>query len=333
MITEVIVLALPGHRAIDRIAFLEVLSEAQAISGAISLTSLCIEHERDTWKLHGAADARPGSVLVVCAASRPGDAPTRLDQQVAAVLRRAWRDDVLLCALGSAPAQLAAQGFLDNRRAACLPAEHRALRQSYPLVRWDAQATCTADRNLLTGIGFFGATECALRLLQVQGRAEVAQQVASRLGIRQAGANAMPTDAAVPRAHLHPAVQRAVEVLQRDPLRPWTTADVASAACVSERHLQRLFKGQLSCGILDFIQKLRLQRAMSLVHEEPHASLEKVAEAAGFTSTQQLRRIWRREHGQTPSEQRRQGTPPDAGGGGFGGLANLVARRLLADAF
>ncbi|MGJ0223554.1 helix-turn-helix domain-containing protein, partial [Streptococcus pyogenes] len=215
--------------------------------------------------------------------------------------------DVTLCVLGSGAKYLASLGLLDGRLVAAHPDESSQLAAKYRLVRWNPSQRTQQDRNLVSSVGFFSGAEAALCALRSVGKGAAAEVVARRLHLRPSFANDVPASPTMQLANvLHPAVQRAAEVLHRDPLQPWTTTAVARIACVSERHLQRLFKAEFSCGILEYIQRLRLQKAVSYFRLEPYVTLEKVAEMSGFTSTQQLRRIWRKAHGSPPSALRRQ---------------------------
>jgi transcriptional regulator GlxA family with amidase domain len=305
VVTEFFVLALPGYKPIEQLACVEVFTEARALCGSVSIHPVTVGSSGELWKIHAIVDSRPNSVIVVCSGS--GHALQALDFNIGTILSRAWRSDVTLCATGDATKYLASLGLLDGRRVAARPDELAQLRSRYDLVRWDGTRLCQADRNLVSSVGFIGAVEASLVALGCVANGTVADVVARRLHLTPTlRADTVSASGVHFSQGLHPAVQRAAEVLHQDPLQAWTTAAVAKIACVSERHLQRLFKSEFSCGILEYIQKLRLQRAMSYFRSEPYVTLEKVAEAAGFSSTQQLRRIWRKEHGYPPSVLRRQ---------------------------
>lgn len=305
MPSEFFVLSLPGHKQLELLASLEVFTEAQALCGRISISQVDLRSSGELWKAHTLADLSSGSVLAIH--SGPGHPSTSLDFTVGAVVTRTWGPDVTLCAGGTTTQFLAGLGVLNGRRVAALPAQRPALAAAYPLVRWDGQAACVRDGYLVTYAGSLGAAQAALMALRSSGHQEVAERVAKRLNIGMT-AERVGGELEGQRQASHPALQRALEALQRDPLRPWTSAAVAKVACVSERHLQRLFRAEFAFGVLDFLQRLRLERAMNHFRSEPHETLDRVAQAAGFSSTQQLRRIWRRQFGEPPSALRRQMT-------------------------
>jgi transcriptional regulator GlxA family with amidase domain len=97
---------------------------------------------------------------------------------------------------------------------------------------------------------------------------------------------------------MHPAVHRAQDALTQhmaqDPTRRWSLTDLAELACVSPRHLSRLFMQHTGIGVVDYQQQLRLARARELLDQRPNLTQEQLAEACGFASARDFRRVWGR---------------------------------------
>lgn len=100
------------------------------------------------------------------------------------------------------------------------------------------------------------------------------------------------------RNHMHPAVHRAQDAiaqsLSQDPAHRWSLDELANVACVSSRHLSRLFMQHTGISVLDYQQQLRMARAQELMAHKPSLTQEQLAEACGFASARDFRRVWGR---------------------------------------
>lgn len=105
------------------------------------------------------------------------------------------------------------------------------------------------------------------------------------------------------RNHIHPAVHRVQDAIAADPARPWTLRTLARVAGASSRHVSRLFHEYAGMSITDYRNRLRVSLARELL-SQTRLDMERVAERAGFASTRQLRRAWRRLYPTSPREAR-----------------------------
>ncbi len=105
------------------------------------------------------------------------------------------------------------------------------------------------------------------------------------------------------RNHIHPAVHRLQDAMTADPTRSWTLKALAKIAGASPRHLSRLFNAHAGMSIADYRTRLRVALARELLGHT-HLDMEHVAERAGFGSTRQLRRAWRKFHRTPPKDAR-----------------------------
>jgi transcriptional regulator GlxA family with amidase domain len=78
---------------------------------------------------------------------------------------------------------------------------------------------------------------------------------------------------------------------------------LADIAGVSTRHLSRLFREHVGSNIPDYIQGLRVELARRLM-ASTELDVERVAEATGFGSSRQFRRVWRKFEGVAPQRSR-----------------------------
>ncbi len=98
-------------------------------------------------------------------------------------------------------------------------------------------------------------------------------------------------------------MHRVQDAISHDPAKAWNLRGLARIAGASNRHLSRLFHEHAGMNITDYINRLRVTLAHELI-SQTRLDIEQVAERAGFGSTRQLRRAWRRQYGTTPRQAR-----------------------------
>lgn len=101
------------------------------------------------------------------------------------------------------------------------------------------------------------------------------------------------------RNHTHPAVHRVQDAVAAEPTGSWTVVRLARVSGVSPRHLSRLFHEHTGMSLVDYCNRLRIALAHELL-SHTRLGMEHVAERAGFTSSRQLRRVWRRLYKTAP---------------------------------
>ena len=105
------------------------------------------------------------------------------------------------------------------------------------------------------------------------------------------------------RNHMHPAVHRVQDAMAADPTKSWSLTKLARMVGVSNRHLSRLFHEHAGMSFLDYNNRLRVGLARELL-SQTRLDMERIAERAGFSSSRQLRRAWRRLHETAPRHAR-----------------------------
>ena len=108
-------------------------------------------------------------------------------------------------------------------------------------------------------------------------------------------------------------VRRAVAFLEERYTEPLTVAGIAAAAGVNRSYLQALFRKEFGCGVLTYVNRLRISRAKFLLTGTGMA-LADIAAQVGFNSRQNFALAFARESGLSPSAFRRRnakGVPVD----------------------
>jgi transcriptional regulator GlxA family with amidase domain len=193
-------------------------------------------------------------------------------------------------------------GRLAGRECTTHHAHLEELRRVEPRAQVHDNRIFVEDGALVSSAGVTAGIDLALHLIGRQLGPRVASRVARELVVylRRAGSDPTLSPWVMHRNHLHPAVHRVQDAVGRDPGARWGARELAAVACTSARNLARLFAAHAGCSPLDYVQLLRFALARQLVTQS-RLDLEHVAQRAGFSSAQQLRRVWSRWERQPPS--------------------------------
>ena len=106
------------------------------------------------------------------------------------------------------------------------------------------------------------------------------------------------------RGHEDPRIGAAQALISRNPQRDWTVASLARELHVGERHLARLFRTHAGISPSAYIRSLRVAASRQMVRHT-RLSMEHIATACGFQSSEQMRRAWKKLGQPVPSSLRR----------------------------
>lgn len=116
-------------------------------------------------------------------------------------------------------------------------------------------------------------------------------------------------------AELHPAVETATALLQRD-VGGMTVPDLAEASGLSPSRLGRVFRAQVGLSISDYRNRLRVDRFCRLYGRGDRRTMLDAALEAGFGSYPQFHRAFKRHMGLSPAAHRRRMRRLGDGAGG-----------------
>ncbi|GAA1737884.1 DJ-1/PfpI family protein [Isoptericola hypogeus] len=199
---------------------------------------------------------------------------------------------------------LAHAGLLDGARATTHWSTAAQLAAEHPEVRVDPDPIFIRDGDLWTGAGLTACLDLTLALVADDLGQEVALRTARQLVmyLKRPGGQSQFSVATDPRA-----TTRRVDDLRHHVLRhladPLTVADLAARAHVGERQLTRLFKTELGATPAAYVESVRVEVARQHL-ETTDDTLERVAVACGFGTTDTLTRAFRRRLGTTPAQYR-----------------------------
>lgn len=201
-------------------------------------------------------------------------------------------------------ALLAAHAGLLSGHAATTHHDHCAdLARIDSSIRIEENRIFVEDRMIATSAGVTAGIDLALHLISELVNPMVATEVARNMVVymRRCGSDPQLSAWLKHRQHLHPAVHKVQDAIMKHPERDWNLPVLAGLACTSTRHLSRLFKAHAGVSVQEYLTSLRLSLASNLLTHTSW-SIEKVAQAAGFGSVRQFRRLWGRNYQLAPAE-------------------------------
>ena len=254
-----------------------------------------------------------GTVTTLTLGGDPDAARDRADEAaIVAWLRATVRPCHMVISICSGALLAARAGLLDGYTCTTHHQCCAELAALAPTARVLEDRLYVQDRRRLTSAGITAGIDLALHLIaELTGQAH-AVAVARYLVVylRRTGADPQLSPWLEGRNHLHPIVHKVQDAIAADPRRAWSIAALAKLAGTSPRHLSRLFHDHAGMTVPDYRTRLRVALAHELLGQT-RLDIEAVAERAGFASSRQLRRAWRRWHS-TPPRAARPGATPAA---------------------
>ncbi|MEM9131310.1 MAG: helix-turn-helix domain-containing protein [Actinomycetota bacterium] len=229
------------------------------------------------------------------------DVPDRLVE----ALRRAHGRGARLVGLCLGAFALAATGVLDGLSAVTHWHYRERFEAMYPAIRFEPDTLYVDHGHAVTSAGSAAALDCCLHLVRRDHGAEAAATVARSLvaaphrsGTQSQFASAPP----LPDGGGDP-ITTALNAAAVDIADIAGVDDLAAAARVSRRTLERHLRNRLGVSPREWIGEQRLVLASRLL-ERRELSIDRVAELSGYGSTASLRRAFRAGRDATPGEYR-----------------------------
>jgi transcriptional regulator GlxA family with amidase domain len=243
--------------------------------------------------------AGPFDIVFVCGGV---DVRQSTGRALATALRRLAAGGAALGGLCTGAFALAEAGLLSGRRCAIHWENLSAIREEFPDIDF-IQDLYAVDGDRLTCTGGVAPLDMMISLIGARLGREVAREVSTQFIVERdrAGDERQPASPHLSAARGHKRLESAVRALEADPARK--PGEIAVAAGLSTRQLERLFAQHMGQSPSAFALRLRLERARSLLGQTA-LSVTEVAVACGFTSSAHFSTAYRRLFGQAPSASR-----------------------------
>jgi transcriptional regulator GlxA family with amidase domain len=247
-----------------------------------------------------------GNVDQLIDASHRNAADDAHDEQIVAWLRATILPTHRLLTICSGALLAARAGLLDGYACTTHFMSCAQLAALAPQARVIENRLYVEDRDRLSSAGVTAGIDLMLHVVAQLIDHACALAIARYLVVylRRSGSDPQLSPWLEGRNHIHPAVHRVQDAIAADPAQEWPATRLAHIAGTSSRHLSRLFHEHVGMHIADYRNRLRAALARELL-SQTHLDMERVAERAGFSSTRQLRRVWRSLNAASPREERR----------------------------
>jgi transcriptional regulator GlxA family with amidase domain len=200
---------------------------------------------------------------------------------------------------------LAAAGLLDGRQATTHWNYCDDLAEQFPDVQLNPEPVFVRDGDVWTSAGVTAGMDLTLALIEDDLGPEVALSVARMLVVflKRPGGQAQFSGALSVQQATRPALRELQAWIAGHLEEDLSVARLAERAGFSERSFARAFRHEVGKTPAAYVETLRVERARTLL-EDGATSLEAVAQAAGFSSTEVLRRAFHRHVGVSPADYR-----------------------------
>jgi transcriptional regulator GlxA family with amidase domain len=200
---------------------------------------------------------------------------------------------------------LAAAGLLDGHRAATHWYHAAYLAARFPSVQFDPQPIFIEDDRVCTSAGVTAALDLMLSFIEQDVGADLARDVARHLVtyLQRPGNQAqMSMFTAAPPPHCS-LLRDTVDHIEAHLGADLTAGCLAKRVGVSERHLSRLFRKELSTSPARFVRRVRAEAAAHLL-TGTDLTVEAIATRCGYGTVETLRQAFQRIYGVSPSQYR-----------------------------
>jgi transcriptional regulator GlxA family with amidase domain len=226
------------------------------------------------------------------------------DEALHAWLRSADEVQATICSVCTGAFLLARAGLLDNRECTTHWKYTERLQRQYPGVRVLTNRLFVRSGHLYTSAGVTTGVDMALFLLEQRHGPEFAFRVARELVvyIRRDGDEAQESIYLQYRRHIRDDVHMVQDWIVGHLQEKIRVEELAALVHTSPRNLTRLFKATTGITIGQYLEKLRVEKALHLLHQEE--KIGAVARQCGLQSDNQLRQMIKKHTGRLPSAAR-----------------------------
>jgi transcriptional regulator GlxA family with amidase domain len=299
-------LVLPGVHVMDLGGPIQAFFEANGFGGRYEISFCGIEPRARCAQGFWISDLEPlpqvksGEMILI-----PGIDSSLLDnleKMPLSWLQDAYKAGARFCSICSGAFVLGHAGLLDGRQCTTHWKLIDRLARACPKATVLANRLFARDQGVTSSAGVASGIDTALSMIEEDFGPLTAAQVAREMVIYfRRDANSTQKSIYVDyRTHLHPGVHKVQDwLIHRVDERP-SLEELAGIGGMSPRNLTRLFKQTTGITLKEFSNELKLEVAANLLRN-PEQSLEEVASQCGFQDSRQIRRLWLRRYGKTPS--------------------------------
>ncbi len=207
-------------------------------------------------------------------------------------LKTAHERGAKICSICSGAFMLAESGLLDHRSCTTHWALTDQLEKQFPKLLVKKNVLFIADQNIYTSAGFTTGVDLALYLIEEQHGSELAAKLARELVvyIRRDGGEQQLSIYMQFRSHQDEKVHAIQDWIVQNIDKKTSIEALADRVHTSPRNLTRIFKEKTGITLTDYRNKVRLEKAKSLMKNTGY-KMDHVAKLCGYTNSRQLRSL------------------------------------------
>ena len=202
---------------------------------------------------------------------------------------------------------LAEAGLLDGRRATTHWHFARELQRRFPRVKVEEDRIYIVDGNIWTSAGMTACIDLALAQIEADLGADISRKVSRKLVIYHRRSGGQSQFSAL--SELEPKsdrIQDALAFAKKNLHRKLSVTQLAEVANLSPRQFTRAFQSETGHSPARAIERLRVESARILI-ETGGQSVERIAQQAGFSDPERMRRAFHRAIGRPPQSLKQPG--------------------------
>lgn len=267
-------------------------SPGQTCSAKLQLTGL---------KSYSTVKVIPSDIIVV-AGFDLRQLPSARKNKFHTWLRQAAAIQATICSVCTGSFSLAEAGLLDNKECTTHWKYTDRLQKEYPALKVLTNRLFVKTGNIYTSAGVTTGIDMILFLLEQRHGPAFVYQVARELVvyIRRDGAQAQESIYLQYRRHINEDIHIIQDWIIANLEKKIRVEQLAALVYTSPRNLTRLFKMTTGITIGQYLEKLRVEKAVHLLHQ--HNKIDIITRQCGLQSANQLRHIVKKHTGRLPSQ-------------------------------
>lgn len=219
-------------------------------------------------------------------------------------LRRRAREGARICSVELGCYIVARAGLMGDTPATTHWSWMGGFDERFPHIELAEQLYTIEDR-IMSCAGGLAGIDLMLSLIGARHGTSFAGEIADQMLHHPVRPGTMPQRRSLGQRTetMAPLVRRAMALMERNMVEPLRIPEIAAELGISQRQLERQFKANVGCTVVQFGQLLRLQRARVLLIATG-LSVREIASACGFNSLSHFAGAFRSRFGRRPSDYR-----------------------------